>query len=102
MKPQLGWFLLAILLLTSAAGAQQWKPAPVTLMTQWGEEVTPGNAWREYPRPQLVRERWQNLNGVWDYAITAKTAPAPTSATLLRTVCNVHRRRLVPRGQPFL
>ena len=77
MKPQLGWFLLAILLLTSAAGAQQWKPAPVTLMTQWGEEVTPGNAWREYPRPQLVRERWQNLNGVWDYAITAKTAPAP-------------------------
>lgn len=23
----------------------------------------------EYPRPQLVREAWQNLNGLWDYAI---------------------------------
>ena len=23
----------------------------------------------EYPRPQLVRERWQNLNGEWDFLI---------------------------------
>ena len=58
------------LLLISSAVAQQWKPAPVTLMT-------PDNAWREYPRPQLVRPRWQNLNGLWDYAITPKTAAAP-------------------------
>lgn len=70
--------LLAIFLIVTAASAQQWKPAPVTLMTQWGEKVTPENAWREYPRPQFVRERWQNLNGLWEYAITAKTAPAPT------------------------
>ena len=27
-------------------------------------------AWREYPRPQMVRENWQNLNGYWDYVIT--------------------------------
>ncbi|MBO0722802.1 MAG: glycoside hydrolase family 2 [Blastocatellia bacterium] len=47
-------------------------------MTQWGERVTPENAWREYPRPQFVRERWQNLNGLWEYAVTAKTAPAPS------------------------
>jgi beta-galactosidase/beta-glucuronidase len=68
---------LTIFLVAGVAAAQQWKPAPVTLMTQWGEKVTPENAWREYPRPQLVRERWQNLNGLWEYAITAKTAPAP-------------------------
>jgi beta-galactosidase/beta-glucuronidase len=67
-------FLLALVVV---AAAQQWKPAPVTLMTQWGEKVTPENAWLEYPRPQFVRERWQNLNGLWEYAITAKTAPAP-------------------------
>jgi hypothetical protein len=70
-------FTCLLLLPVSAASAQQWKPAPVTLMTQWGEKVTPENAWREYPRPQFARERWQNLNGLWDYAITAKTAPAP-------------------------
>jgi beta-galactosidase/beta-glucuronidase len=72
--------LLTIFLLAldfGGAAAQQWKPAPVTLMTQWGEKVTPENAWREYPRPQFVRERWQNLNGLWEYAITAKTAPPP-------------------------
>jgi len=40
-------------------------------------KVTPANAWREYPRPQFVPERWENLNGLWDYAITPKTAPAP-------------------------
>ena len=78
MKRALAIALLAIFLIVSATSAQQWKPAPVTLMTEWGEKVTPENAWREYPRPQFVRERWQNLNGLWEYAITAKTAPAPT------------------------
>lgn len=70
--------ILLTVLLVGLTAAQQWKPAPVTLMTEWGEKVTPDNAWREYPRPQFVRERWQNLNGLWEYAITAKTAPAPT------------------------
>lgn len=39
------------------------------LMTPWGEKVTAENAWREYPRPQLVRDNWTNLNGYWDYSI---------------------------------
>ncbi len=39
-------------------------------MTRWAVEVTPENVHGEYPRPQLVREPWQNLNGLWDYAIT--------------------------------
>jgi len=46
-------------------------PFQSELITPWGEEVTPENAWTEYPRPQLVRGDWQNLNGQWDYAITA-------------------------------
>ena len=69
---------LLFLLSAISATAQNWKPAPVTLTTTWGEKVTPANAWREYPRPQFVRDRWENLNGLWDYAITAKTAPAPS------------------------
>ncbi len=59
------------------AAAPDWKPAPVPLMTKWGKQVTPENAWPEYPRPQLVRKDWQNLNGLWDYAITPKDAPKP-------------------------
>jgi len=41
-----------------------------TMLTPWGEKVTPENAWRDYPRPQMVRANWTNLNGQWDYAIT--------------------------------
>lgn len=66
-----------------AAEAQQ-APAPRAdsvytgaIMTRWGREVTPDNAWRSYPRPQLQREAWQNLNGLWDYAIAKAGAPQP-------------------------
>ena len=69
--------ILIAVLFTAMAWGQNWQPAPVTLKTPWGEKVTPANAWREYPRPQFVPERWENLNGLWDYAITPKTAPAP-------------------------
>ena len=44
----------------------------VTMRTQWGEKVNAGNVWREYPRPQLKRDNWRNLNGYWDYAVTGK------------------------------
>src|SRR5215471_9331364 len=70
--------ILIAVLFTAVAWGQNWQPAPVTLKTPWGEKVAPGNAWREYPRPQFVRERWENLNGLWDYAITPKTAAAPS------------------------
>ena len=39
-------------------------------MTFWGENLDPENVLPEYPRPQLVRDRWINLNGLWEYAIT--------------------------------
>jgi len=47
------------------------------MKTEWGEKVTPENAWRQYPRPQLVRSEWMNLNGSWDYAIVARNAAQP-------------------------
>ena len=50
------------------------------MMTPWGEKVTSENAWREYPRPQMVRANWTCLNGEWDYAITkiAETRARPS------------------------
>lgn len=39
------------------------------LTTAWGRKVTPANAWREYPRPQLVRRGWTSLNGTWDLTV---------------------------------
>ncbi len=47
-------------------------------MTRWAKDVSPGRAvLPEYPRPQMVRQSWLNLNGLWDYAITPKEAVAP-------------------------
>lgn len=69
---------MGMLLATAAiVSAQDWKPASPRLLTEWGEKVTPDSVWKEYPRPQFVRERWLNLNGLWDYAIAPKTSPRP-------------------------
>ena len=45
-----------------------------TLLTQWASKVDPSAPLQEYPRPQMVREEWINLNGQWDYAITLQEA----------------------------
>src|SRR5690242_2600130 len=50
-----------------------WHPKQAPLMTPWAASVNPTNVWSEYPRPQLVRPDWENLNGLWDYAITRDT-----------------------------
>lgn len=47
----------------------QWKPASAPLMTMWAEKVDPNLPHPEYPRPQMVRKSWINLNGLWDYAV---------------------------------
>ncbi len=69
---------VAVVLLSSVAQGQ-WKPAAGPLMTRWAKEVSPENALPEYPRPQMVRKDWLNLNGLWDYAIKAKDAARPES-----------------------
>ena len=48
------------------------------MYTEWGEKVTSANAWREYPRPQMVRENWECLNGTWNYAITDASDGIPS------------------------
>ena len=40
------------------------------MLTKWGKTLNPDNLLAEYPRPQMVRESYLNLNGTWDYAIT--------------------------------
>ncbi|MEJ7691486.1 sugar-binding domain-containing protein [Daejeonella sp.] len=57
--------------------AQSWQPVGNKIKTRWAKDVNPSNAWQQYPRPQLVRDDWQNLNGLWDYAILPKGNKAP-------------------------
>ncbi len=58
---------------------KNWQPITGHIMTRWAKEVTPENVWPEYPRPQLVRADWLNLNGLWQYDIRDKVAELPAS-----------------------
>ena len=40
----------------------------MTMLTKWGAALDRSCPLPEYPRPQLRRESFYNLNGVWDYA----------------------------------
>lgn len=40
------------------------------LMTPWGEHLDENCILTEYPRPQMRRNSYLNLNGRWEYAIT--------------------------------
>lgn len=48
----------------------EWAPVGDRIITVWGENLDPADVLPEYPRPQMVREHWVNLNGLWEYAIT--------------------------------
>ena len=64
--------IIASLLLVMAgatAFADQWKPVPGILTSKFTKDVNPAAPHQEYPRPQLERRQWLNLNGLWDYAI---------------------------------
>src|SRR5680860_490843 len=50
----------------------------VVVLTRWGRTFDPDRPLPEYPRPQLARERWVNLNGIWEHAFTAR-ADLPSS-----------------------
>ena len=70
--------LTLLLILTPFSIAQDWSPVKGRIMSSFGESVTPENAWREYPRPQMQREQWLNLNGLWEYSVMNRTTPGPT------------------------
>ena len=72
--------LITIFLCASlaAGSAFAWNPAGDRIKTRWAAEVSPENAHPEYPRPQMVRADWMNLNGLWNYAITDIDADAFT------------------------
>jgi beta-galactosidase/beta-glucuronidase len=59
-----------VLLLNHSYGQEAaWKMVEGRITSPWATEVDPANPLPEYPRPQMVRETWLNLNGLWDYAI---------------------------------
>ncbi len=69
--------LLSTIAACKTEPATEWKPVGGRIMTRWAAEVKPDLVLPDYPRPQMVREEWLNVNGLWDYAIVAKGAGRP-------------------------
>ncbi|ESK83675.1 glycoside hydrolase family 2 protein [Moniliophthora roreri MCA 2997] len=64
------------------------------LRTRWTDPVSssPSNVWPEYPRPQLRRDTWANLNGVWEFEL----ADSRNAISSLPTNRTLDQRILVP------
>jgi hypothetical protein len=71
-------FILIFLLGSySPSFAQQINTQPI--LSPWAENVDSNAPHPEFPRPQMVRGSWRNLNGQWDYAILEKGNGAPVT-----------------------
>jgi len=75
-KFQERYVLLTLLPLLSTP-CVAWQLAEGPLMTRWAVDISADNALPEYPRPQMTRDNWLNLNGLWDYAITPVDSVKP-------------------------
>jgi hypothetical protein len=65
MRKQSLCCIFLVLATASFSSAEAWKPAAGPLVTRWAKEVSPENVLPEYPRPQMERPEWMNLNGLW-------------------------------------
>lgn len=76
---------------SAPSGPQQtgWRARTPPLSTPWTSQVSPSDDYPDYPSPQLTRTRWENLNGVWQFA-PARAGRAPPVGT------DLARRILVP------
>ena len=69
-------------LVPTAQATPDWHVGTPPLTTPWTDDVSPANALPEYPRPQLTRPEWRNLNGLWEWAPAAVGEQPPFGRTL--------------------
>ena len=82
LRLRLALVLPSVFLFAEAISAADWKPADGPLMTRWAKDVNPENVLPEYPRPQMVREDWMNLNGLWQLGFGKEGDTAPVGKDL--------------------
>lgn len=78
--------LLSALILNLGIAQTHWQPVGGKLLTEWSGKIDLSHPLNVYPRPQLTRMDWVNLNGIWSYAITGldhKQIPAQFDGNIL-------------------
>ncbi|KIC89256.1 glycoside hydrolase family 2 protein [Flavihumibacter sp. ZG627] len=61
--------ILNIVILFTAKGQEKYTRVEGKIMTPWADSIDLSAPLNEYPRPQMVRTQWLNLNGLWQYAV---------------------------------
>lgn len=79
IKKHISFLFTGLLLLQLTSVAQDDQVLQYEMETRWTDQVDEQMPWPEYPRPQMVRENWKNLNGKWQYAIQPKNEGKPVS-----------------------
>ncbi len=59
------------------------KVSHQTLTTRWGKALDPQHILEEYPRPQMIRDQYINLNGEWNYTVLSEKNTITKEGTLL-------------------
>lgn len=79
MKKSYSLFLSLFFALTLVhAQNNTWYPVAGKISTSWARKISSVSVLPEYPRPQMIRDNWKNLNGLWEYAITTKDGSVPS------------------------
>jgi beta-galactosidase/beta-glucuronidase len=74
--------IIGFALAAAVARADDWTPAKGPLATRWAKDVAPEKVHPEYPRPQMVRADWRNLNGLWQFAVASAGEQPPIGKQL--------------------
>ena len=74
--------IMACCLLGETTAAADWKPGKAPLTTRWDKDVNPDKCLPEYPRPQMRRDAWLNLNGLWQLSFGKAGEQPPVGKTL--------------------
>lgn len=84
MKKLLEYGFLTVYLFVSvmSLNAQQWQMKTAPLMTSYASKIDTANVLAEYPRPQMARQLWMNLNGIWQFQPANSTTEAVPSGKL--------------------
>lgn len=84
-----GWWpiLMPVLALFAAPHlCRAWQMQQAPIMTDWAQLVDTNAPLPEYPRPQMVRADWLNLNGIWQFQPGATNQPVPANQTLTNEI----------------
>ena len=78
--------VIAVLMALTSLSAGAWTLKQAPIMTRWAAKVDPNNTLPEYPRPQMTRADWLNLNGVWQFQSGSAGDAVPVGKNLSQDI----------------